>query len=492
MSHAKKIAQNAAWLMAATTAQKAIAFVAFTVIARLVGVSVTGEYFFAISITSIFVTFADLGLTPVLIREMAADERRGRAVLARAMLAKALLLPLTVAASIGYAWLIGVRGETFLAVVVASLFVMAADATSVLWYGAIRGKRELRFEAAGMFAGQILAASIGISAAYFGWGVLGLVVGLAAASLWNVIWSVSVAFRLGIGPRDGSIRPWKEILVMAVPFALAGMFVKIYSYVDSQVLRAVHGPVAVGEYAVAYKLTYALQFVPIAFVAALCPGLSHAAEHDKEAIPGILRGSQRLMLIASVPMAALLSSLAGRLVLSLYGEAFRGSIAPLMILPWVLIPIFLDFPIGSLLNATHRAHLKTASMGIAMVVNVIANLYLVPVYGPVGAAWSGVISFWLLFLVGRHFARKEMALSWFGPLFLRGIGAAFATWGAVTLAIGPMTDIFAFLFGGAVSVVFLFLFGLLKVQDVLMVFRWLKQKIMPTPQIEDEELHDKP
>jgi O-antigen/teichoic acid export membrane protein len=493
MSHGKKIAENAAWLMVATTAQKAIAFVAFTIIARLAGTSLTGQYFFAVSITSIFVTFADLGLTPVLIREMAADEKRGRAVFSRAMLAKAILLPLTIAIAIGYAWMIGVRGETLDAVVISAIFVMAADATSVMWYGAVRGRRDLRFEAAGMFVGQILTAVIGIGAAWFHYGVIGLVTGLAAGSLWNLAWSVSVVRRLGLWPKNNGEFTFKKLFWYAVPFALAGIFVKIYSYADSQVLQAVFGSVAVGEYAVAYKLTYALQFLPITFVAALYPGLAHAAQHDKAAIPGILKGSQRLMLIASVPMTALLSSLAPRLIERLYGSAFAGSVAPLVILPWVLIPIFLDFPIGSLLNSTHRAHQKTTAMGITMVVNVLANLWLVPAYGPAGAAWAGVISFWLLFFIGWWFARKEMALAWFGPLFLRGLGAAFATWGAVVLLTPIMTEFFAYLFGVAIAVVALFLFGLLTVRDVLDAWRWAKRKVIPTAEEEeDEELHDKP
>lgn len=491
MSASRKIAQNAAWLMIATTAQKAISFVTFIVIARLVEVAVIGEYFFAISITSIFVTFADLGLTPVLIRELAADVKRGKAFLAKAMLAKAVLLPATALAAIGYAWLIGVRGDTFLAVIIAACFVMAADATSALWYGAIRGKHELRFEAAGMFTGQILTAIVGISAAVLGFGVVGLVFGLAAASTWNVGWSVWHAYRLGLRPEGVAVWPWRRVATMALPFALAGIFVKIYSYVDSQILKIVHGSVAVGEYAAAYKLTYALQFMPMAFVAALYPGLAHAATHDRASIPGILRGSQRLMLIASVPMTALLSALAGRFILLLYGPRYEGSIPSLTVLPWVLIPIFLDFPIGSLLNATNRAHLKTAAMGIAMAVNVLLNLLLVPPLGPVGAAWAGVVSFWILFLVGWWYVRKDMTTDWFMPLFARAMAAAVAIWASVTWFSRPMTDVFALLFAGAAGLTALFLFRLLTVRDVLVAWDWMRKRVTPVPQ-EDMDLHDKP
>ncbi len=197
------------------------------------------------------------------------------------------------------------------------------------------------------------------------------------------------------------------------------------------------------------------------------------------------------MLLASVPMTALLSALSGRLIYLLYGERYAGSIPALMVLPWVLIPIFLDFPIGSLLNSTRRAHLKTAAMGVAMVVNVIMNFLLVPSYGAVGAAWAGVVSFWILFFVGWWYVRRDMVLSWFGPLFLRGMLAAGVLWGAVVFFSEPMTDAFAFLFGIAAGLTALFLFGLLTTKDVLVAWKWMRSRISPVPQ-EDMDLHDKP
>lgn len=489
MSHAKKIAENAAWLVIANTAQKAVSFVAFTIIARLVGVEITGVYFFAVSITSIFVVFQDLGLTPVVIREMAADESRGRHVLGQALRLKFILIPVTVLATLAYAYFTGITGTTFLAIAMAC-YVMSADSIHLLWYGAIRGKRELRYEAAGMFVGQILTAIIGITAAYLGYGVMGLVFSLMVGSTWHVGWSISRALKLGLYPQKGSAS-LQRLFIAALPFGLAGIFVKIYSYVDSIMLQRMHGSVDVGEYAVAYKLTYALQFLPLAFVAALYPGMASAAEKDRAALPEILKGSLRLMLIAAVPLSALLSSLAYIIVPTLYGQQFDGSIAPLMILPWVLIPIFLDFPIGSLLNATHRAGKKTFAMGITMVVNVIANALLIPTMGPAGAAWAGVISFIVLFALGWWFARSEIDSVWLSRLLAQGLGAAILTWLAVHEMTPIMTPIFAIIFGGAVSIALLFVFRLLLVSDVLTAYKWLHRRIWPLP-IEDESLHDKP
>lgn len=489
MSHAKKIAENAAWLVMANTAQKAVSFVGFLIIARIVGVETTGVFFFAVSITSIFVVFQDLGLTPVVIREMAADEARGRQALGQALRLKLLLIPLTILATLAYAYFTGITGEIFLAVAMAC-YVMSADSIHLIWYGALRGKRELRYEAAGMFIGQILTAIIGIGAAFLGYGVMGLVFSLMVGSTWHVVWSISRALKYGLYPQKGSA-PLKNLLRAAVPFGLAGIFVKVYSYVDSIMLQRLHGSVDVGEYAVAYKLTYALQFLPLAFVAALYPGMSNAAQNDRTALPGLLKGSLRLMMIAAVPLSALLSSLAYIVVPLLYGQQFVGSIAPLMVLPWVLIPIFLDFPIGSLLNATHRAGQKTLAMGITMIANVIANALLIPTMGPAGAAWAGVISFVILFALGWWFARSDIDSPWLTRLLAQGLGAAALTWVTVYYLTPVMTPFFAIVFAGALSILSLFIFRLIAVSDVMTAIAWLKRRASPAA-TDDEALHDKP
>ncbi len=479
MSAGKSVAANAAWLLVATTAQKALSFVSFTIVANIVGPSTTGLFHFAVSITSIFVTFSDLGLTPVLIREMAGDEERGRAFLARAIRLKLLLIPLAVLGVLGYAALTDITGVTFMAVLVAC-FVMSCDAVSVLWYGAIRGRRVLKHEAVGILAGQICTAIVSIAAAILGWGAVGLVFGLLAGSIWNVIWSLRQARALGLTSRMTTEWPLKRIVQLATPFALAGIFVKIYSYVDTLLLKQFHPDEVVGHYAVAYKVTYALQFLPLAFVAALYPSLSAAhSSGKKEEIEQLLTGSLRLMMLAGVPLAALLSALAEPIITAAYPK-FVGSIVPLSILPWVLIPIFLDFPVGSLLNATNRAHLKTTAMGVAMIVNVIANFLLVPTYGAMGAAWSGVVSFWLLLFVGLIFVRNDVPWKWMTFLSLRGAGAAIAIW-YPTLVLARETPWYVACFSGALLALFVvFLFGLVAPEDMKRVYGWLRRKPEPT------------
>jgi len=461
--------------MAASTGQKIISFLTFVVVARLVGVEITGKYFFAVSVTSVFVIIADLGLTPVVIREMAADVERGRAALASALRLKLILIPLAILGSLAYIRLTHSGQEMLLAVALACL-VMTADAVSVTWYGAIRGRQQLRYEAWGMFIGQCLTAIVSLTAIFFHAGVMGLIFGLLCGSAWNVLWSIRRSHDIGISLHGASLS-FKKMFFMALPFALAGIFVKVYSYVDTLLLKQFHDVFAVGYYSVAYKLTYSFQFLPMTFVAALYPGMSAAfAVNDREGLRKILHGSMRLMMLLAIPITVGLSALAPGLIHLLYGVRFSNSAASLMILPWVTIPLFLDFPIGSLLNATHRAHQKTIAMGITMVVNVIANIILVPPYGPVGAAWAGVISFWVLFLTGVWFARHDLDWAWGRSFFLRGIVIAFIGWLALKWLAG-FFSIIPMLAIAVLLIIFLLWIGKIFVPDDIHLMRKWFQKI---------------
>jgi O-antigen/teichoic acid export membrane protein len=134
------------------------------------------------------------------------------------------------------------------------------------------------------------------------------------------------------------------------------------------------------------------------------------------------------MTLFGVSMAALLASLAPVLVPFLYGEAYFTSVAILQVLAWVLIPIFLDFPIGSMLNATHRAAQKTSAMGIAMVINASMNWILIPEMGAIGAAWSALASFITLYGLGVWFVRKEIDWMPWARLHLQGAIVAVGIW----------------------------------------------------------------
>lgn len=481
MPYGSRIAKNAAWLMFATSGQKIVAFFVFIAVARLLGRELTGVYFYAISVTSIFVILSDLGMTPVVIRAIAGDRGDGSRLLGAAIRAKLYLSPMAIIAALAYAMIFGADRVTLITVAIACL-VMTADTFHLILYGVLRGRQNLKPEAVGMFFGQVLTAVFSVTAAWLGFGPIGLAVALLAGSLWNVIWSACQIKKFQILLVKPRRRDFSQLAKEALPFGIAGLSVKVYSYVDSLFLNIYHGSAAVGLYAVAYKLTYALQFLPITFTAALYPALSSVyARKERDELRNTFLGSLRLMAAISFPISAGLSALASVIIPLLYGQDFVGAIPAFQILPWVLIPIFLDFPIGSLLNASDKAYLKTSAMVATMLINFALNAVLVPRFGTLGAAWAGVASFWCLYFMGAYFCRGTAGgLKYFVWLTLRSLFAAAVSWVVWDAAAHYFPFILAAVVGGLVSILMGFIVGFIRADDI----RLLARRLRPSEKME--------
>lgn len=474
---ASVVAKQASFLMIASTVQKAISFVAFTLAARMLGASGVGTYFYLLSISSLAGVWTDLGLTPIVIRAFSASEEEGWRLVSAAFRLKAVFIPLAAIGAWAYVATVGSFNESLLPLLGIALLVMAEDAVSLLGYGILRGKQRLDRESLGMVLGQMLSSGMLVLLVWLGFGPGGALVALALGSLWHVVWSLFWARRLTRPVASIERYPWRKIVQLAYPFALAGIFVRVYSSVDSLLINYWHGTVAVGQYGVAYKLTYALQFLPLAFVAALYPALSAAfAKNDEQGLVHTALGSWRFMALLGFPLAAGLSGFAPRILPWLYGTEFIPAADILTVLAWTLPTIFLDYPVGSYLNATHRAGQKTFAMGVTMVVNVVLNLLLVRSGYGVGAAWSAVLSFVVLLSVGMWFSRSVFASKTALAILIRGMGLGLGSWIFIRFGLSRIPLYPALALAPVGIVLLAVILGLLKGDDFRQLRQWLSRR----------------
>lgn len=395
------VTRNTLTLLVASVAQKAIAFVYFALIARFVGVADTGKYFFALSWTLIFSVVTDLGLTSVLIREVAKTPERTKELVSQVISMKLPLMLLAgIAASAG-AWLNGTRGLTLGMIALGSV-VLLLDAISLTFYGVLRGHHLLKYEGLGLIVGQSITLVIGLTVLFGHLSMLFLMFALMVGSLWNAVASfVIMRRRTGAYPRLQWDKPLVWLLAKtALPFALAGAFVKIYTNVDVVLLHKFGGDIAAGLYSVPYKLTFAFQFIPLTFVAALYPAMSRAWVTDKARLGELFYKGQRYLGLIVAPIIAGIVALAPQLVRLVYGPAYAASVLPLQLLIPVLAFIFLDIPVGSALNASDRQVTQTKLMGTATLISVVLNLALIPVLGVIGAVVASLLSHMVLYVGG--------------------------------------------------------------------------------------------
>lgn len=468
------VAKNTFYLTMALIGQKILSFLYFTLLARFLGVEAIGQYTFALAFSTIFSTIADLGLTPVLIREIARAKEKMNDYAKTAIIIKSGLALFAYFLLILFACILGYP-KLILQLVIFSGLVMVLDSFHLIFYGALRGLHILKYESVGMVVGQGITLLLGSLALFFRLPLYLFILALAAGSFFNVIFSFRIIRRFNI-----SFRPrWNFKIIgfltrSSIPFALAGIFTKVYSYIDTVLLKHLKGDIEVGWYSVPYKITYAFQFLPLALSAALYPALASAWQKTKEDVQWFFDRALVYSVLLSLPIVFGIAVLAPEIILSIYRQEFFNSIAPLKISIFGLVFIFLYFPVGAFLNASNHQTANTVFMATAMIGNILMNLVLIPRYGAVGASLSAVttnfILFLLAFLWSLKFIRpsKIVALTFLKAL-ISVLGMSLVVWQSKNMIPWPLTIVL----GAFVYIALLLLFRALKIRDLQMLWQKL-------------------
>ncbi len=476
------IAKNTSYFTLALVLQKIISFSYFIIIARALGPADLGKYYFAISFTTIFAIMIDFGLANVLMREVPKRQDEAGDILANVL---ALKIPLAGLAVLFVFLTINLLGYPSLTrqLVYLSAICMVLDSFTLTFFSIIRGFHNLFYESLAVVAYQAIVLLFGLSVLHFHLGLKWLMGAVVAASVFNFSYSfclLTFKWKLKPKPRfDPSFL--KPLLVLAIPFALYAVFQRAYTYLDTVLLSLLAGDVFVGLYQVAFKIIYALQFLPMAFIASLYPAMSYYWARNREQLTITFERALSYLMIISVPIAVGIIVLAPAIV-SIFKSGFSSAVLPLRLVIASLPFIFINFPVGALLNACDRQKRNTVHMAIVLAVSISLNLFLIPRYQAVGAALTVFLTSMLMFGLGIFVSRQIIAwrISRIVKLLLKILTAAAlmglsAWWLSFSLSLNLFIVI-----GLAGVVYFLVLFGLKGFQtaDVKSIYEaFLKKKI---------------
>lgn len=403
----RNLAKNTAFYSAALAGQKVLSFIYFIFLARAIGVESQGQFSFALSFTAIFAMFLDLGLTQILIRESAKDRETSQEQLANVMGFKLLASIIIYALVVVLVNLMDYSEITKQLVYIAG-FVMLLDSFSLSIYGIIRGHHNLFFESVGTILNQLVVLAVGLIGLWLGWGLQPLMAVYLFASLINFLWAI-YNLKTSFGIRLIFRFNWQvinQLLVLSIPFAIAGIFSRIFSSIDMVLLSKLAGDWAVGIYAVAFKAAFALQFLPLAFSASLYPAFSNYFASSKESLDKLFNKSMYWLIFASLPLAGGVIAIADKVIVPVFGAQYGESILPLQILMSSAVFSFLCFPVGALLNACGRQGRHTFNLGLTALFSVVVNLILIPMFGYNGSAIANFFSYLFLFTLDIYVAKR--------------------------------------------------------------------------------------
>jgi O-antigen/teichoic acid export membrane protein len=229
---------------------------------------------------------------------------------------------------------------------------------------------------------------------------------------------------------------FKKIIKKSLPYGLALIFSTIYFKIDVTLLSLLTNSKEVGYYAVALRIIEVLAVLPLFFLNSLLGTLTKAVKESLDKVKKIFAYACLFFVIISVPIFLGFYFYSSELILLLSDNSFlatknmAGSDTVLIFLASGLILSFFSSLASFTLVAFHRQFWVMLINFSGALFNVIANYYLIPVYGFMGASYTTIVSELFILILAVFFIFKlfKPQIFWkktFYILFLGGLNYYF-------------------------------------------------------------------
>lgn len=212
--------------------------------------------------------------------------------------------------------------------------------------------------------------------------------------------ALAVVLRQGSGfvfRWDGTV--FRTILRQSLPFALLILLMSVYGRVDSVMIERLlpDGNLQAGIYAQAFRLLDAANMIGFLFAGLLLPMFSRMLKMREDIRPLALLGA-KLLFLPTVALALIAHYHGTELMSLLYRDHAEASGQILSLLMFSFIPMAGTYVFGTLLTANGSLRQLNLIALSGVVVNVVLNLWLIPMWDAYGAAAACLATQMLTFL----------------------------------------------------------------------------------------------
>jgi O-antigen/teichoic acid export membrane protein len=358
---------------------------------RLLGPANYGVITYGLAVGVVLAPVTDLGMQLIITREVARVERIAPRVSGIGLVLKLLL---TIGAVVVLVLISLQRpGGTAFATFVLGAAVICSSFAEYFGY-VFRGLRRVELDALLTLLLRLGVFTFGSTALLLHPSVNGValayLIGNGLAAVLGYTWLRRRFFKPRLTARRSASG---ALLHQALPLGGAILLSVAYTRTAVFLLDAFGNSTAVGEYGVALRLTEPLALIPSALMAAVFPALAHTMAQAGYAATRVLRLKTIGVLSLTGSLIAVGGMLLGPwLIHFLYGTQYAGSTPALQLLALATLPIFINYALTHFLVARRQQRLNLIFNAVIVVVNLVLCSWLIPRFGPGGAALSTVLS----------------------------------------------------------------------------------------------------
>lgn len=414
--------KNASWLIAGRVIQMVINLFVGILTARYLAPANYGIINYAGAYTAFFMAFCTLGINSVIVKELVDAPERDGEIVGTAIGLRMISSALSAVVIIVVSSFLDAGEPTTIAVVTLSSIGLVFHVFEIFNY---------------WFQSKLLSKRTAMATliAYIITAIYKIILLIAGASVKLFAFATSVDYicvaiilylfyrmehggKLIFSPKYG-----KKLLGKSYHFILTSLMVAIYGQTDKIMLKHMMGEAEVGYYSTAVALCNVWCFVLIAIIDSLNPLIMDAYNTNKEKFNRLNR-----LLYCIIFYVSMLVSIAfvfgGKLAIGiLYGDAYLPAVAPLMVITWYTAFSYWGVARNAWIVCENKQKYLKYVYFSAAVVNVVLNLFFIPLWGAVGAAIASLVAQIVTTLVVPFFikALRRNSVMMIEAIFFKGI-----------------------------------------------------------------------
>lgn len=187
-----------------------------------------------------------------------------------------------------------------------------------------------------------------------------------------------------------------SLLKNAWPLAITTAFYVIYSKIDQVIIGHMLNNNQTGLYAAGVRLAEIWYFIPSMIMGIIFPSLVEAKKRNRDLFNLRIKKVSFFILAISLAFSLIQFLTADFIVKILFGQKYTDSITVLQIYTWAISILVLINIIQQYLTITNRLKTIMFASIFGAAVNVLLNLYLIPIYGINGSAFATLISYFTI------------------------------------------------------------------------------------------------
>ena len=389
-------------------ANLALGVVVTALLARVLGTAGFGQWSTILIVLGLIGYVANFGMQGVAVREAARDPEHEHEWIGAVILLRLIVLGPVIVISVVAIVLLAQSHQ----MLIAGLILIVTMPFSGV--GALQLVFQLRVNnLVPMLVLTLKSVLWAIAVAIIYWKGAGMIALAIALASTNAIGSIVQAVAaLRVAPRRP--RPSRArlgpLLRAGIPLGISGMLIISYARIDQVMVFQMVGSKAAGLYGSVYNVLNQASFVPISILTTLAPVMAASWPGDRARLLRTARLTAELMAIASLGALAFVSVAATPFVRLIFGSGFVRAAPALPVLGAAFVFICFGYLNGNLLVVLGLQRRMLLISLLALVVNVVGNLILIPLIGFMGAAWMTLATEVVVFAASLRLILRTLEL----------------------------------------------------------------------------------